>query len=76
MLQRHDHLITMSREPIQSPHFGAILCNNIMGHPTLKCSFEGGNPDKSKKLRYSLRHKLLLLTPISIRVTSTLLKQL
>jgi hypothetical protein len=43
-----------------------------MGHPILKCCFEGGNPNKSKELRYSLGYKLLLSTPISIKVTFAL----
>jgi hypothetical protein len=43
-----------------------------MGHPTLRCSFEGNNTDKSKKLRYLVGYKLLLLTPILIRATFAL----
>lgn len=54
----------MSHEPLQSSHFATILCNNIIGHPTLRSSFESGNLDKSKKLRYSVKYNLLLSTPI------------
>jgi hypothetical protein len=43
-----------------------------MGHPILRCSFEGGNPDKFKELRYSIRYKLLLSTPTSIMATFAL----
>jgi hypothetical protein len=43
---------------ITSSHFGTILWNNMMGHPTLRCRFEDGNFNKSKELRYSIRYKL------------------
>jgi hypothetical protein len=64
--------VIMSCEPLQSPHFGTILCSNIMGHPTLRCSFEGGNIGKSKELRYSVGYKLLLSAPIAIMATFAL----
>ncbi len=43
-----------------------------MGHPTLRCSFEGGNPNKSKELRYLVGYKLLLSAPTSIMSTFAL----
>jgi hypothetical protein len=46
----------MSREPLQSSHYVAILCNNIIGHPTLRSSFEGGNPSKSKNTICCYQH--------------------
>ncbi len=62
----------MSCEPLQSPHFGTIWCSNIMGHPILRCSFEGGNLNKSKELKYLVGYKLLLSTPTSIMATRAL----
>jgi len=64
--------VTMSHEPLQSTHFTTILCNNIIVHPTLKSSFEGGNPNKSKKLKHSVKYNLLLSAPTSIMATSAL----
>jgi hypothetical protein len=48
--------VTMNREPLQSPQFGVILQSNMMGHPTLKCNFNGGNHCKFKE--YSIGYKL------------------
>ncbi len=62
----------MSHEPLQSTHFTTILCNNIIVHPTLKSSFEGANPNKSKKLKHSVKYNLLLSTPTSIMATFAL----
>ncbi len=61
--------VTMNCEPLQSPQFGAILQSNMMGHPTLKCNFNGGTHCKLKE--YSIGYKLWLFTPTSRRATST-----
>jgi hypothetical protein len=39
----------------------------MMGHPTLKCNFQGGSFGKFKKLRYPIGYKLWLLAPTSKR---------
>jgi hypothetical protein len=60
----------MNHEPLQSSSFGAILQSNMMGHPTLKYNFDGGN--HCKFLKYSIGYKLWLSPSTSRKATSTL----